>query len=185
MEARSVGVLTASVDDDSTDRTNSAEPRTATEKSLGEVLAGVLHIDRIPVDSHFFDDLGADSLVMAQFCARVKTPQPSVGVHEGRLPAPHHHRLATALAPTAPDEHESSTPAAVEVAAPDGTLQMILCGVLQLLAQHDTRQLTAVAIAPDLGERYLDTIFQTNWLVDIYGKDVLTSDELVTDSPAA
>jgi len=33
-----------------------------------------------------------------------------------------------------------------------------------------------VAIAPDLGERYLDTIYQTNWIEAIYGKDVLSSD---------
>ena len=37
-----------------------------------EVLADVLHVERVPVDSHFFDDLGADSMVMAQFCARVR-----------------------------------------------------------------------------------------------------------------
>ncbi|MFD1917971.1 phosphopantetheine-binding protein, partial [Paeniglutamicibacter kerguelensis] len=39
---------------------------------LAEVLAGVLGIDHVPVDSDFFQDLGADSLVMAQFCARVR-----------------------------------------------------------------------------------------------------------------
>jgi hypothetical protein len=32
-----------------------------------------------------------------------------------------------------------------------------------------------VAIAPDLGERYLDTIYQSNWLEAIYGKDVVQS----------
>ncbi len=30
-----------------------------------------------------------------------------------------------------------------------------------------------MAIAPDLGERYLDTVYQTNWLEDLFGKDVL------------
>lgn len=44
------------------------------------------------------------------------------------------------------------------------------------LAQHDGRELTAVTIAPDLGERYLDTVYQTNWLKDLYGEDVLSSD---------
>ena len=38
------------------------------------------------------------------------------------------------------------------------------------------RELTAVAIAPDLGERYLDTVYQTNWLHDLYGEDVLGPD---------
>ena len=40
--------------------------------------------------------------------------------------------------------------------------------------------LTAVALAPDLGERYLDTIYQTNWVADLYGDDVLRPDELIT-----
>ena len=66
-----------------------------------------------------------------------------------------------------------------------GSTGTVVSGATRWLAQHDTRQLTAVAIAPDLGERYLDTIYQTNWLVDVFGEDVLTSDELVTDSPAA
>jgi len=48
----------------------SQPPRTAApsaEGILAEVLAGVLRVDRVPVDSHFFEDLGADSLVMAHF----------------------------------------------------------------------------------------------------------------------
>ena len=38
---------------------------------------------------------------------------------------------------------------------------------------------------PDLGERYLDTIYQTNWLADVYGEDVLTPNQLITDAQAA
>ncbi|MGW1797140.1 phosphopantetheine-binding protein [Streptomyces sp. NPDC001984] len=44
---------------------------TGTERLLAEVLAGILRVEQVPFDSHFFNDLGADSLVMAQFCARV------------------------------------------------------------------------------------------------------------------
>jgi cysteine synthase A len=33
-----------------------------------------------------------------------------------------------------------------------------------------------VAIAPDLGERYLDTIYQRAWLEDLYGDQVLDDD---------
>ena len=47
------------------------------------------------------------------------------------------------------------------------------------------RELTAVAIAPDLGERYLDTVYQTNWLQDLYGEDVLDSDDVAAGSWAA
>ena len=42
------------------------------ETVFAELLAGVLRVDRVSADSHFFDDLGADSLVMAHFCARVR-----------------------------------------------------------------------------------------------------------------
>jgi 2,3-diaminopropionate biosynthesis protein SbnA len=58
-----------------------------------------------------------------------------------------------------------------------GSTGTVVSGAMDWLARHDTRELTAVAIAPDLGERYLDTIYQTNWLEDIYGPDVLSSVE--------
>src|SRR5258708_39349042 len=38
---------------------------TSAESIFAEVLAGVLRGDRVSVDSHFFHDLAADSLVMA------------------------------------------------------------------------------------------------------------------------
>src|ERR687895_232605 len=59
-----------------------------------------------------------------------------------------------------------------------GSTGTVVSGAVGWLAQHDARELTAVAIAPDLGERYLDTIYQTNWLQDLYGEDVLSSGEL-------
>ena len=52
--------------------TLTAEPETSSEGVLAEMLAGVMKIEQVPFDSHFFDDLGADSLVMAKFCARVR-----------------------------------------------------------------------------------------------------------------
>ncbi len=65
-----------------------------------------------------------------------------------------------------------------------GSTGTVVSGAMGWLAQHDARELTAVAIAPDLGERYLDTIYQTNWLQDVYGEDVLSSDELPDREPA-
>lgn len=66
-----------------------------------------------------------------------------------------------------------------------GSTGTVVSGATRWLAQHDSRKLTAVAISPDLGERYLDTVYQTNWLVDAYGEGVLTADDLVTDAQAA
>jgi len=59
-----------------------------------------------------------------------------------------------------------------------GSTGTVISGAMDWLARHDARELTAVAIAPDLGERYLDTIYQTNWLQDLYGEDVLGPDGL-------
>ena len=57
-----------------------------------------------------------------------------------------------------------------------GSTGTVVSGAMDWLSRHDASGLTAVAIAPDLGERYLDTIYQTNWVEAIYGKDVLSSE---------
>lgn len=62
-----------------------------------------------------------------------------------------------------------------------GSTGTVVSGAMGWLAQHDAHAPTAVAIAPDMGERYLDTVYQTNWLEDLYGKDVL--DSAVLTSP--
>jgi cysteine synthase A len=66
-----------------------------------------------------------------------------------------------------------------------GSTGTVVSGASSWLDRHQTHGITAVAIAPDLGERYLDTIYQTNWLRDLYGDDVLGSDELADAFPAA
>jgi 2,3-diaminopropionate biosynthesis protein SbnA len=66
-----------------------------------------------------------------------------------------------------------------------GSTGTVVSGAMRWLAQHDDGELTAVAIAPDLGERYLDTIYQTNWLQGLYGEDVLSSHELTVGSRSA
>ena len=64
--------------------TITAEPATSAEGILAEMLADVMKTEQVPVDSHFFDDLGADSLVMAKFCARVRKREdlPSVSMKD-------------------------------------------------------------------------------------------------------
>ena len=54
-----------------------------------------------------------------------------------------------------------------------GSTGTVVSGATSWLARHGRSDVTAVAIAPDLGERYLDTVYQTNWLEDLFGKGVL------------
>jgi N-(2-amino-2-carboxyethyl)-L-glutamate synthase len=53
-----------------------------------------------------------------------------------------------------------------------GSTGTVVSGAIGWLARHGSPGPTAVAIAPDLGERYLDTIYQANWVEASYGLDV-------------
>lgn len=57
-----------------------------------------------------------------------------------------------------------------------GSTGTVVSGASAWLARHaevSRRRITAVAIAPDFGERYLDTLYHANWVSDIYGPDLL------------
>jgi 2,3-diaminopropionate biosynthesis protein SbnA len=60
-----------------------------------------------------------------------------------------------------------------------GSTGTVVSGAISWLAEHDEHKvLTAVTISPDLGERYLNTIYQPTWLKDVYGEDAFNFDEL-------
>nr|WP_151475552.1 Pls/PosA family non-ribosomal peptide synthetase [Streptomyces albicerus] len=103
------------------------------ERVLAEVLAGVVKADTVPVDSHFFDDLGANSLVMAHFCARVrKRPDlPPVSMRDV-YGHPTIRGLAAALAEV-PDQSPAPPPEPAEAPAQGSTARYVLCGTLQFL----------------------------------------------------
>src|SRR5206468_4312860 len=106
---------------------------TGAESIFAEMLADVLRVDRVSVDSHFFDELGADSLVMAHFCARVRKRGnlPSVSMRD-IYRHPTIRSLAAALADVAPRSARPSVPAAIEATA-TSTLEYVVCGALQFL----------------------------------------------------
>lgn len=65
-----------------------------------------------------------------------------------------------------------------------GSTGTVVSGAMSWLAEHDDDTLTAVAIAPDLGERYLETIYQGDWVRETYGEDVLGAADLTVGSAA-
>src|SRR2546428_12159470 len=112
---------------------NQSKPATnGVESIFAEVLADVLRVDRVSVESHFFGGLGADSLVMAHFCARVRKrgDLPSVSMRDiYRYPTIR--SLATALADVAPSA-EPAAAGALEPPTPTTTREYVLCGALQV-----------------------------------------------------
>jgi non-ribosomal peptide synthetase-like protein len=111
---------------------DAAESYTATERLLAELLADVACVEHISAESHFFDDLGANSLTMAHFCARVrKHPElPSVSIRDV-YGHPTLRSLAAALTKTAATPAAPPPPA--EPVPPGSTFRYTLCGVVQLL----------------------------------------------------
>jgi len=127
--------------------TLTAEPATSAEDVLAEMLAGVMKIERVAHNSHFFDDLGADSLVMAKFCARVRKREglpvmsmkdiyanPTIkslaeafGIAEAEAEVDFD-AIATLIQPRDPILARSAAP------APASTRQYLTCGALQLLS---------------------------------------------------
>ena len=109
------------------------------QERLAEVLAGVLGIEQVAMGDDFFQDLGADSLVMAKFCARVrKQPDlPAVSMKE-IYSNPSVSALAAALAPAEQEKPQEPSPtlASVPETPPPmdaRTWEYITCGVLQTL----------------------------------------------------
>src|SRR5438552_3940430 len=118
------------------------------ESVFAELLAGVLRVDHVSVDSHFFDDLGADSLVMAHFCARIRK--------RGNLPSvsmkdiyrhPTIRSLAAALADVTPRPDRPPVSAAVEAPTATSTGEYVLCGALQGLCFLVYSYVAVLAIA--------------------------------------
>src|SRR6266581_8647168 len=107
---------------------------TGVEAVFAELLAEVLRVDRVSVESHFFDELGADSLVMAHFCARVRKrgDLPSVSMKDVYA-HPTIRGLAAAALDLAPASATPRAAAALELPTPTNARDYVLCGALQAL----------------------------------------------------
>jgi non-ribosomal peptide synthetase-like protein len=121
------------------------------EKGLAEVLASVVRVEHVSVESDFFNDLGANSLVMAQFCARVRkrADLPSVSIKDV-YKHPTIRSLAAALAEEAPAPAPApavqEAPAPIEEVRPTSTFGYILTGVLQFLIYVGYTSITGFAL---------------------------------------
>jgi len=138
-----------------------AGPTTGTERILADVLAQVVRLERVSVDSHFFDDLGANSLLMARFCAQVRerADLPRVSMKDVYL-HPTIRSLATALEEVASVLAQSPVPASKEAVSPASTWQYLLCGTLQFLLFLGYTYL--IALVMDRGNQWITS--GTGWI---------------------
>jgi cysteine synthase A len=54
-----------------------------------------------------------------------------------------------------------------------GSTGTVVFGAMQWLKQNSGKELTAVAIAPDLGERYISTVYHDKWVQESFGMELL------------
>ncbi|MFD9736374.1 2,3-diaminopropionate biosynthesis protein SbnA [Umezawaea sp. NPDC059074] len=67
-----------------------------------------------------------------------------------------------------------------------GSTGTVISGAMDWLARNaPADDLSAVAISPDLGDRYLDTIYHDQWIADIYGAEVLAENGSRLSAPPA
>ncbi|HEX4253096.1 MAG TPA: Pls/PosA family non-ribosomal peptide synthetase [Pseudonocardia sp.] len=124
---------------------------TETERILAGALAAVLGVDEVSVESNFFEELGANSLLMAQFSAKVRKT--------GALPATsmreiYQHPTIRSLArllgdTTAPEATTTATPAATGTVVRTSSVKYMLTGAAQLLIFLALTYLSALLI--DIG----------------------------------
>jgi non-ribosomal peptide synthetase-like protein len=105
------------------------------ETALAGLLGEVLGLDKVSTDAHLFDDLGANSLLLAQFCAKVRRHPDLAPVSTREV---YEHPTVTALAALQPARTSAGTPARRAAAATSpvtrvGALTHATCGAVQLL----------------------------------------------------
>ncbi|WP_346282528.1 Pls/PosA family non-ribosomal peptide synthetase [Pseudonocardia sp.] len=105
---------------------------TDTERVLADALARTLGVDQVSVDSHFFEDLGANSLLLARFSALVRKQSalPSLSMREV-YQHPTVRQLAQAAGGASPVQGRRAPTGTV---VRGSTAGYVLTGALQLLA---------------------------------------------------
>ncbi|MFC6882345.1 Pls/PosA family non-ribosomal peptide synthetase [Actinomadura yumaensis] len=142
-------------------------PANDTERVLADSLARVLRMDRVPADGHFFDDLGADSLLMARFCASVRgRTDVSLSIRDV-YQNPTVKGLAAVLETRTSNAPAARTPVK---AATTRKGEYVLCGVLQLLLAVATLYLGAAVAAAGYG-----WASDADGLIDLYQRGAVFS----------
>jgi non-ribosomal peptide synthetase-like protein len=135
-------------------------PATATEHVLANALAEALRVERVSVTGHFFDDYGADSLLLAGFCARVRE---CANLAPLSMRDVYLHPTIRNLAESLPTSTPAVATARAEPPRPAGNLPYVLCGLYQLVVFLTYAYCSGLVI-----DRGYAWIYAADGLVDSY-----------------
>jgi non-ribosomal peptide synthetase-like protein len=144
-----------------------AAPATPAEAALAAALADVLGVESVPVDAHLFDQLHANSLVVAHLVARARDVDglPPLSTREVYLHPTIRQLAAVLVQDRAPEPAADPEPTAP--ATPPGTGSVVQCGLLQALLLLANAWLAAVLL-----DRGLAWLAPTPGLLDAYPRAV-------------
>jgi non-ribosomal peptide synthetase-like protein len=158
MGGKPVKILSTDLAEPTTAPVAPAAPPAEIQAALAGLLADVMHVGEVQADSHFFTDLGADSLVMAHFCARVRKLS---GLRSVSMKDVYSHPTIASLAAALTQAGQTAAPgqaaspgqptaapgqAPAERAARVTTAQYVTCGALQLLCFAACAYLAALVV---------------------------------------
>jgi non-ribosomal peptide synthetase-like protein len=106
-------------------------PKTYSEHILHTALIGVLRVEHVSTEHHFFDDLGANSLLMARVCAAIRK---NLGMSNVSMRDIYMHPTIAKLAHHLDSSIDGGGSVAVTKPEPfhiPSTLSYVTCGVLQ------------------------------------------------------
>jgi non-ribosomal peptide synthetase-like protein len=105
------------------------QPKTDCERMLHAALAGVLRAEHISTEHHFFNDLGANSLLMARVCAAIRK---NPGVSNVSMRDIYMHPTIAKLAHHIDSSTDGSVATKPEPFHVPSTLSYVACGALQI-----------------------------------------------------
>jgi non-ribosomal peptide synthetase-like protein len=114
---------------------NYVAPATALEAIVARELAAILGLERVSVESHFFEELGANSLLMARLVARLRDAAdelPRVSMRDVYV-HPNVRSLVSALDEPAGEAAIAGAPEDPNLPPPRGRPLPRICGALQLV----------------------------------------------------
>ncbi|MBV9556770.1 MAG: amino acid adenylation domain-containing protein, partial [Pseudolabrys sp.] len=105
-------------------------PKTDNERIVHDALAATLGVERVSTEHHFFDDIGANSLLMARVCARLRKMPGMANVSMRDI---YQHPTVARLAAHLDTAIEGFVATKAEEFHVPSTLSYVTCGALQAL----------------------------------------------------